>query len=577
MNPSSTHRFACHFHVLALVWTLVGFSVIRTRADGVVIPPIAVPTHVSMPDQRALLSWSNGVETLVIETRFVGAGTNFAWVVPLPAVPRIAAATTGLFPTLLHLLRPEVVHSPPRYWAAACVIAGLVWLSFTMRFRGKLRPSTWIAVAAISVGVGSQGFGVGIGNEGIGLGLVAFITVGSVAFAIESRGARPLLVLFLAVLGVLFAGMFVPALGGSSARAPSMGIETVEVLDRKLAGVFETTTLSAKDPAALQGWLQTNGYALPAGADPVIADYLARGWVFVASRVRRDAPVGVPGGIHPLSFVFPSKEPVYPLALTALAKGNLELDLFVFGPRRASVAGLVATDCHAVRYTRDTHRIHGDSFPGDRPVSIVHEGLLAAVPRADVVTRLRGTLTTQQMKRDALVEWEPFAERHQVFYSAHGALFASLNWTSNALCALVVSIAIASRWRRVEPSAHARKFAVALVTATVATAILWLGFPVVPVRLERWSVRQHEILNNRMLALDAIDSLGTNHPVSIGAVRAAINRAIKEGTRDKWVRPGTGFREEDSPGNYTLRDTPDFIELRFYDANGRPVEGAFEE
>lgn len=76
----------------------------RLQADGKVFSPTAVPTEVRIPDQRALLSWSNGVERLVIETRFVGAGTNFAWVVPLPSRPVVEPASRGLFPTLLHLM-----------------------------------------------------------------------------------------------------------------------------------------------------------------------------------------------------------------------------------------------------------------------------------------------------------------------------------------------------------------------------------------------------------------------------------------------------------------------------------------
>jgi len=52
---------------------------------------------VEIPDQRALINFSNGVERLVIETRFTGRGTNFTWVVPLPAKPVIEVATPGLF------------------------------------------------------------------------------------------------------------------------------------------------------------------------------------------------------------------------------------------------------------------------------------------------------------------------------------------------------------------------------------------------------------------------------------------------------------------------------------------------
>lgn len=72
---------------------------ITMLADGKFFPPTALPANVTIPDQRALIHFTNGIERLVIETRFVGEGTNFAWVVPLPSQPVIEAATTGLFPT----------------------------------------------------------------------------------------------------------------------------------------------------------------------------------------------------------------------------------------------------------------------------------------------------------------------------------------------------------------------------------------------------------------------------------------------------------------------------------------------
>ena len=53
-------------------------------ADGMVIPTIAYPAKITIPDQCALICFTNGTERLVIETRFTGSGTNFAWVVPLP-------------------------------------------------------------------------------------------------------------------------------------------------------------------------------------------------------------------------------------------------------------------------------------------------------------------------------------------------------------------------------------------------------------------------------------------------------------------------------------------------------------
>ena len=97
-------------------------------ADGMVVPTIAYPAKITIPDQRALICYSNGTERLVIETRFTGAGTNFAWVVPLPGQPVIEEATTGLFPTLQYLFRPEIMHEVPRYYIGILIALGFVYL-----------------------------------------------------------------------------------------------------------------------------------------------------------------------------------------------------------------------------------------------------------------------------------------------------------------------------------------------------------------------------------------------------------------------------------------------------------------
>src|SRR5215472_18409440 len=88
--------------VMALLVLLVSG---HAFSDGMVVPSTALSAHVEIPDQQALIHFTNGVERLVIETRFTGDGTNFAWVVPLPNQPVIEEASAGLFPTLQYILQ----------------------------------------------------------------------------------------------------------------------------------------------------------------------------------------------------------------------------------------------------------------------------------------------------------------------------------------------------------------------------------------------------------------------------------------------------------------------------------------
>ena len=62
--------------VAILILILGSLSVL---ADGKVFRHVEMATGpVTIPDQRALIHWSNGVERLVIETSFQGSGSNFA-------------------------------------------------------------------------------------------------------------------------------------------------------------------------------------------------------------------------------------------------------------------------------------------------------------------------------------------------------------------------------------------------------------------------------------------------------------------------------------------------------------------
>ena len=94
-----------------VLWLVACGAAPMALADGKVLPPVLLPQEVAMPDQRALLAWHEGVQTLVIESAFVGEGTDFAWVVPLPTKPEVESATRGTLASAAALMQPVVV--PP--------------------------------------------------------------------------------------------------------------------------------------------------------------------------------------------------------------------------------------------------------------------------------------------------------------------------------------------------------------------------------------------------------------------------------------------------------------------------------
>ena len=123
----------------------------------------------------------------------------------------------------------------------------------------------------------------------------------------------------------------------TTATAPTGGAPEVDVIDRKTIGGFDVTRIAgASDPKALSRWLDRNGYEMPKGAAPILADYAEQGWSFVALRLAD----GGSGRLKPLSVAFDSKQPIYPMLLDKLARSPIEVDLWLLTSGRVQVDGL---------------------------------------------------------------------------------------------------------------------------------------------------------------------------------------------------------------------------------------------
>ncbi|GAA4953140.1 DUF2330 domain-containing protein [Yinghuangia aomiensis] len=142
--------------------------------------------------------------------------------------------------------------------------------------------------------------------------------------------------------------------GASSAAAPGAAAPPVSVVGSGELGPFQYAQLAATDPAALESWLHTNGFTMPAGLADSLKPYVDQGWEYVAVKL---APAANPGGagrsvpgkavptlggdLDPLKLTFASDKLVYPMRLSQRAKTAQLLRLFVFAPHRVEpVAGI---------------------------------------------------------------------------------------------------------------------------------------------------------------------------------------------------------------------------------------------
>jgi len=416
-------------------------------ADGMVIPTVAYPAKITIPDQRALICFSNGTERLVIETRFTGAGTNFAWVVPLPSQPVIEEATTGLFPTLQYLFRPEIIHDVPWYWLGILITMGLIYL------------------------------------------LRLLIKYASTDFIIS---------LFYFLVFIFLAALLLPALSTAKTKGMASGssAQSVSILDRKIVGIFEITTIASHDAKALQIWLSQNGFAVPTNAEPVIASYVKDGWVFMATKVRRDKPDNETSTPHPLSFTFKTDKPVYPMRLTGVDNGSLSVELYVFGLSRAEALHFKVERCTQPNYSSDPEG--WSSRSPENPV-IVHPLLRKWANDAPVATKLTATLSPADMRKDVWINWTPFLGKGNRLYSWQGALTTALNLGAELFAAgllVVCLLAFASESHKLK---FPRRIGIMTVASIVLVGLFYLVLPKTEVKLAKGGY--YTEINTQQLAL----------------------------------------------------------------------------
>lgn len=387
-------------------------------ADGKVFVQQDVRAKTEIPNQQALIAYRDGVEYLVIETSFLGEGTNFAWVVPLPAQPTVRPVSPALFPALQRAFQPQLVHQVRHYYVGVLFFLGLAFLGW----RALKDETPWVndlpLCLLLAAGAGLAGKSVYLAGFALVFLIIArLVCRTSTSYALVMLVGLLWMAWVTAGYGLWRSGLIVTM--GDSAESPS----DVTVLSVQHAGNFDATTIRSEKPAAILDWLANNGFAAPPAIEPVVRDYVARGWVFVASKVRRAENLGSVSVLHPLAFTFSTKTPVYPLKLTGVENGDLTIDLYVFGNQRATTPHF-----HAARCDRIENESQGrKASPWNSWLRLNESEVLDAIGSATVGTKLTARLRPKQMGEDVEISWRWFSAKGATVYSRTGAAGIALN------------------------------------------------------------------------------------------------------------------------------------------------------
>jgi MYXO-CTERM domain-containing protein len=98
------------------------------------------------------------------------------------------------------------------------------------------------------------------------------------------------------------------------------------VVLQQIVGAFEVTVLEGGTAATVMAWLADNDYEQDPAAEPILAEYLAEGFLFAAFKLTNDAESDT---IHPVVLRFASDEACVPIRLTRIAAVD-DMDIRTF-------------------------------------------------------------------------------------------------------------------------------------------------------------------------------------------------------------------------------------------------------
>jgi hypothetical protein len=457
----------------------------------------------SVPYQRAFLSWRDGHETLILGPLQNAPKADHAWIVPLPCVPeKVEACTPGTLETVTRLCVPNLVRAD--LFAPFALALAFLWL--------------WMAAA--------------------------------IACACKkwSRGRRT--ALFLGIIAGGFICPGIPLVLPLLAQAKGGGqVADIPVPTPGAGASLSFEVFTPRNEADLTRWLTEADSSLPVKAVDAAKSYSKNGSCLVLLKFH--AASGSEASPQPVRFVFPTKAPVCPQALSAASIEHLRFDLFVVAKGQTAAGGFAAWKAQRVRMGSTEA---GDGTTADDWTPVSHPEIEPSLWVGATLTYLRGDLRGANLRDDIVLsiregESEDFT---QTVFADTDALFRAFAW-GNGIGALVLFVgALWNGVRRVALLAL-KGMAVGLVVgfATYLTA------PHVPAGPSSLGYQSRARFMQLLGSLLSGEWNRTEFPESW----------LKDATRD-----GQSFvTRGDVPGGYTLEKTATGWDVSLYDGRAKAL------
>ncbi len=287
-----------------------------------------------------------------------------------------------------------------------------------------------------------------------------------------------------------------------------------------------------------------------------------------------------PGHIRS-AFCCPVTEPIYPMRLTALAGSRVAIEWFVVADKRASAPNMTTEWVDTFRHDGFRLQLSSSYILSDMfDVQIGHPRAREVVWDGACVTKLTAVLEPKAMQQDIAFRFTGPAAYRQRLYSDRGAddtaqLWGLRAWTGVLVIAAAASLIFAgTNWRRF--------FVLRLSGPALAgCTLVWFGMNralprtavVIQTKYDRWGAGAPSRWYGPEFAAIA-KPIASSAGGSLDRVRAALQRYLDEHPPKAPVLREQ-LIEEDSPGNYTLHESPDGIVQRWYGQDGRPADVVF--